>query len=132
MVATISNSCFLSPGEFPEWFEQISTGSILYFVVEPPPLKQEIRGWLLCVEFATRFHDIDGFDIIYTFKNKTKGIEWPYEKKNCRVKPSQEHVWLHSVPLHDIVHTLEAGDLVEFSIQVSGSFQLTKFGVNLI
>lgn len=134
-MATISISCFLSLGEFPEWFDNISTGSILYFVVPPnipPQLKQEIQGWLLCVEFATRFHDICGSDIIYTFKNKTKGIEWQYGKKDCSVQRSQEHIWLHSVPLHGIVHMLEARDVVEYSIQVSGSFQLKKFGVKLI
>ena len=41
-------------------------------------------------------------------------------------------MWLHSVPLHDIVWMLEAGDLVEYSIQVRGSFELKKFGVKLI
>ena len=41
-------------------------------------------------------------------------------------------MWLHSLPLHDNVHMLEAGDEVVYSIQVSGSFQLKKFGVRLI
>ena len=132
MIATVSISCFLSRGEIPEWFDNISTGSILSFVVEPPPLNQEIRGWLLCVVFATRFHDIHGFDVICKFKNNTKGIEWQYEKRNCRVNPSQENMWLHSVPLHDVVCMLEAGDVVEYSIQVRGSFELKKFGVKLI
>ena len=132
MIATTSISCFLSRGEIPEWFDNISTGSILSFVVEPPPLNQEIRGWLLCVVFATRFHDIHGFDVICKFKNNTKGIEWQYEKRNCRVNPSQENMWLHSVPLHDVVCMLEAGDVAEYSIQVRGSFELKKFGVKLI
>lgn len=132
MIATTSISCLLSRGEIPEWFDNISTGSILSFVVVPPSLKKEIRGWLLCVVFATRFHNIHGFELICKFKNNTKGIEWQYEKRNCRVNLSQELMWLHSVPQHGIVCMLEAGDVVEYSIQVRGSFQLKKFGVKLI
>lgn len=105
--------------------------SILCFVV-PPLVKQKIRGWLLCVVFATRFHDIHGFSIICKLKNNTKCLEWQYQQKNCSVISSQEHMWLHSVPLYDSVHVLEAGDEVQYSVNVSGSFQLKKFGVNLI
>lgn len=132
MIATTSISCLLSRGEIPEWFDNISTGSILSFVVVPPSLKKEIRGWLLCVVFATRFHNIHGFELICKFKNNTKGIEWQYEKRNCLLNPSQELMWLHFVPLHGVVCMLEAGDVVEYSIQVRGSFQLKKFGVKLI
>ena len=131
MIATFSISVFLSWGEFSEWFHYESTGSILSFVA-PPATKQKIRGWLSCVVFATRFHDIHESNIICEFKNNTKGIEWQHQQKKCRLKPSQEHMWLHSVPLHDTVHMLEAGDEVVYSIQVSGSFQLKKFGVRLI
>ena len=131
MIATFSISVFLSWGEFSEWFHYKSTGSILSFVA-PPATKQKIRGWLSCVVFATRFHDIHESNIICEFKNNTKGIEWQHQQKKCRLKPSQEHMWLHSVPLHDNVHMLEAGDEVVYSIQVSGSFRLKKFGVRLI
>jgi hypothetical protein len=95
-------------------------------------VKQKIRGWFLCAVFASRFHDIYGFIVICKFKNNTKGTELQYQQKNCRVIPCQEHLWLHSVPLHHVAHLLEAGDEVEYSIHVSGSFQPKKFGVNLI
>ncbi|GMY16554.1 disease resistance protein RUN1-like [Fagus crenata] len=51
---------------------------------------------------------------------------------NPRKKLLKEHLWLHSVLLHHVAHLLEAGDEVEYSIHVSGSLQLKKFGVNLI
>jgi hypothetical protein len=95
-------------------------------------VKQKIRGWFLCAVFASRFHDIYGFTVICKFKNNTKGTELLYRQKNCRVIPCQEHLWLHSVPLHHVAHLLEAGDEVEYSIHASGSFQPKKFGVNLI
>ena len=131
MIATDSVSVFLPGGEFPDWFDYKSTGSILSFDV-PPLVKQKIRGWFICVVFASCFHDIHGFTALCKFKNRTKGIEWQYQQKNFRVIPCQEHMWLQSVLLRDMVHLLEAGDKVDYSIRISGGFQVKKFGVNLI
>uniref|UniRef100_A0A2N9II20 ADP-ribosyl cyclase/cyclic ADP-ribose hydrolase n=1 Tax=Fagus sylvatica TaxID=28930 RepID=A0A2N9II20_FAGSY len=88
LIALDSFSVFIPGVEFPDWFDYKSTGSILSFVV-PPLVKQKIRGWFLCVIFASHFHDIHGFTVI-------------------------------------------SGDEVEYSIQLSGSFQVKKFGINLI
>ena len=41
-------------------------------------------------------------------------------------------MWLQFVQLHHMPHLLEAGDEVEYSICISGGFQVKKFGVNLI
>ena len=131
MIALDSFSVFLPGVQFPDWFDFQSTGSILSFVV-PPLANQKIRGWFLCAVFVSRLHDIHGFTVICQFKNNTKGTKLLYRQKNCRVIPCQEHLWLHSVPLHHVAHLLEAGDEVEYSIHVSGSFQPKKFGVNLI
>ena len=131
MIATESVSVFLPGGEFPDWFDYKSTGSILSFDV-PPLVKQKIRGWFICVVFASCFHDIHGFTALCKFKNRTKGIEWQYQQKNFRVIPCQEHMWLQSVPLHDMANLLEAGDEVDYSIRISGGFQVKKFGVDLI
>ena len=131
MIALDSFSVFLPGVQFPDWFDFQSTGSILSFVV-PPLANQKIREWFLCAVFVSRFHDIHGFTVICQFKNNTKGIDWHYQQKNCRVIPCQEHMWLHSVPLRHMTHLLEAGDEVEYLIHVSGGFQLKKFGVNLI
>ena len=129
MIATDSLIVFRPGGEFPDWFDAlvVSKGSILSFAV-PSLVRQEIRGWFLCAVFASSFHNIHGFDVCYKFKNRTKGIEWQCCQKNSRIIPCQEHMWLQSVPLH----LLEAGDEVEYSICISGGFQLKKFGVNLI
>ncbi|XP_075672170.1 disease resistance protein RPV1-like isoform X1 [Castanea sativa] len=125
-------SVFLPGGEFPDWFDYESTGSILSFVV-PPRKKQMIRGWFFCVVFASRFHEINGFTLLYELKNITKNITWHYRQQDCRVVPCQEHMWLHSVPLnHAMADLLEAGDEVEYSIQFIGSCRPKIFGVNLI
>ncbi|KAL4618338.1 hypothetical protein ACB092_06G003000 [Castanea dentata] len=125
-------SVFLPGGEFPDWFDYKSTGSILSFVV-PPRKKQMIRGWFFCVVFASRFHEINGFTLFYELKNITKNITWHYRQQDCRVVPCQEHMWLHSVPLnHAMADLLEAGDEVEYSIQFIGSCRPKIFGVNLI
>uniref|UniRef100_A0A2N9GST1 C-JID domain-containing protein n=1 Tax=Fagus sylvatica TaxID=28930 RepID=A0A2N9GST1_FAGSY len=131
LIARDRFSVFLPGAEFPDWFDYKSTGSILSFVVTPL-VKQKIRGWFLCAVFSSRFHDIYGFTVICKFKNNTKGTELLYRQKNCHVIPCQEHLWLHSVPLHHVAHLLEAGDEVEYSIHVNGSFQPKKFGFNLI
>ena len=133
MIATDSLIVFRPGGEFPDWFDAlvVSKGSILSFVV-PSLVKQEIREWFLCAVFASSFHDIHGFTVSYKFKNRTKGIEWQCQQKNSRVIPCQEHMWLQFVPLHHMPHLLEAGDEVEYSICISGGFQVKKFGVNLI
>ena len=117
MIATDSVSVFLPGGEFPDWFDYKSTGSILSFDV-PPLVKQKIREWFICVVFASCFHDIHGFTALCKFKNRTKGIEWQYQQKNCRVIPCQEHMWLQSVLLHDMANLLEAGDKVDYSIRI--------------
>nr|POE48282.1 hypothetical protein CFP56_49990 [Quercus suber] len=133
LIATDSFSVFRPGGEFLDWFDTlvVSKGSILSFVV-PSLVKQEIRGWFLCAVFASNFHDIHGFTVSYKFKNKTKGINWQYQQKNSRVIPCQEHMWLQFVPLHRMPHLLEAGDEVEYSIRISGGFEVKKFGVNVI
>ena len=131
MIALDSFSVFIPGVEFPDWFDYKSTGSILSFVV-PPLVKQKIRGWFLCVIFASRFHDIHGFTVICKFKNKTRDVHWHYKQKNCHVIPCQQNLLFHSVLLHHIRNLLEAGDEVEYSIQLSGSFQLKTFGINLI
>ncbi|XP_075664754.1 disease resistance protein RML1A-like isoform X2 [Castanea sativa] len=133
LIATDSFSVFRPGGEFPNWFDAlvVSKGSILSFVV-PSLVKQEIRGWFLCAIFASSFHDIHGFTVSYKFKNRTKGIEWQCQQKKSRVIPCQEHMWLQFVPLHHMPHLFEAGDEVEYSIRISGGFQVKKFGVKLI
>jgi hypothetical protein len=95
-------------------------------------VKQKIRGWFLYVIFASHFHDIHGFTVICKFKNKTKDVEWHYKQKKFHIIPCQQHLLLQFVPLHHISNLLEAGDEVEYSIQLSGSFQPKKFGINLI
>ncbi|XP_065627897.1 uncharacterized protein LOC136066859 [Quercus suber] len=130
----VDSFSFFCPGvEFLDWFDAlvVSKGSILSFVV-PSLVKQEIRGWFLCAVFASSFHDIHEFTVSYKFKNKTKGIDWQYQQKNSRVIPCQEHMWLQFVPLHRMPHPLEAGDEVEYSIRISGGFEVKKFGVNII
>ena len=133
MIATDSLIVFRPGGEFPDWFDAlvVSKGSILSFAV-PSLVRQEIRGWFLCAVFASSFHNIHGFTVSYKFKNRTKGIEWQCQQKNSRVIPCQEHMWLQFVPLHHMPHLLEAGDEVEYSICISGGFQVKKFGVTLI